>query len=185
VPALWADGNYHYFKWMLLFLAFYALLWVRGLMRRSSRATAIFSAGMVIAVLLPWRASLDIYQSSPTTIARGSDGRAILTLPAGLARIDDAVLLITAVAWDYYSGGDFDLEIAGYRYGDVMALGYYSRPPGLMILPVLPLPPGPATVTIDRQLALGQQETLSLAHQRISYALPCLFAWWTPACRPQ
>jgi hypothetical protein len=185
VPALWADGNYHYFTWMLPFLAFYALLWVRGLMRRSGRAAAILSAGTVIAVLLPWRAGLDIYQSSPTTIERGSDGRAILTLPAGLARTDDAVLLSTGRAWDFYSGGDFDLEIAGHRYGDVMALGYYSRSPGLMILPVRPLPPGPATVIIDRQLALGQQETLSLAHQHISYALPCLLARWTQACLPQ
>jgi hypothetical protein len=185
VPALWVDSNYHYFKWTQPFLAFYALLWLRGLLRRSSCAVAILSAATVIAVLLPWRASLDIYHTSRTPIARASDGRAILTLPAGLARIDDAALLTTGVAWDYFNGGDFDLEIAGHRYSGVMALGYYSRSPGLMILPVRPLPPGPATVIIDRQLALGQQETLSLAHQRISYALPCLFAWWTPACLPQ
>jgi hypothetical protein len=154
-------------------------------MHRSTRLAAILSAGTVIAVLLPWRASLDVYHTSRTMIARGSDGRAILTLPAGLARMDDAVLLSTGVAWDYYSGGDFDLEIAGHRYSNLMTLGYYSRSPGLMILPVRALPAGPATVIIDRQLALGDEETLGLAHQHISYALPCLLARWPPACLPQ
>ena len=185
VPALWVDANYHYFKWMLLFLAFYALLWVRGLMRRSSRLAAILSAGTVIAILLPWRASLDIYKTSPTTITRQSDGRAVLSLPDGLARLDDAVLLTTGVGWEDVNNGFFDPAIAGQPISTPMALGVYSRPPGLMIIPLRRLPPGPATVVLDRQVVVEPEETLSLAHQTISYGLPCIFARWVPACQSQ
>jgi hypothetical protein len=184
-PNFWRFWYYHYFKWTEPFLAFYALLWVCGLARRSSCVTAALSGAAVIAVLLPWRASLDIYKTSPTTITRQSDGRAVLSLPDGLARLDDAVLLTTGVGWEDVNNGFFDPAIAGQPISTPMALGVYSRPPGLMIIPLRRLPPGPATVVLDRQVVVEPEETLSLAHQTISYGLPCIFARWVPACQSQ
>jgi hypothetical protein len=182
VPNFWRFYNDHYFKWTQPFLAFYALLWVRGLVHRPGYVTAALTGAAVVAALLPWRASLDIYDASTTTITRQPDGRPVLTLPEGLSHLHDAVLLTTGVGWQDVNNGFFDLSVAGQRVSTPMTLGVYSRSPGLMILPLRALPAAPATLVLDRQVAVDQQETLILAHQRITYGLPCLLASWEPAC---
>ncbi len=182
VPNLWRFYNYHYFKWTQPFLAFYTLVWLRGMFIRPYRLTAALSGVAVVLLLLPWRAGVDVLSTAPAIITHQPDGMAALELPGGLSDIDDVALMSINPGWQDQTGGAFELDIDGHRFSNEMVLGVYSYPSAIMLLPLRTLPPGPATVVLDHRVEPGPDASLTVGRQRIRFGPPCLFSWMATAC---
>ncbi len=173
VLGLFAFKNQHYFKWTLPVLGLYAvgLLYLLIVRRRvAACAAAIFA----IALLSCWRAELVVVAADPpATVLADSQG---LALPHGLDRMDDAVLAPAAEDFLGLYFGQHTLKAAGRIFLAGADFKVLPVPYGFMLVPLRPLPAGPAELHLASPTRLDPSATVLTARQTIILGLPCFIA---------
>ncbi|MBB3172502.1 hypothetical protein FHR90_000308 [Endobacter medicaginis] len=186
--GLWRFHNYHYFVWTLPFIAAFAWAWVKAgiawsveTLRRRPHVHPVWTvlAGGVVALLaICWRTQLTPVTSGPLAAPVVVDAAArTVSLPAGLPGLRDALLLPMQGSEDnIYFDAALSLDAGGRQYHDFFALRAFPVPGGAMILPLRPLPAGPATLSLGPKISLPADGHAVIAHLSTEPGLPC----WLP-----
>ena len=180
VRGLFSFENQHYFKWTLPVFGLYAL-GVPYLLAVRREIAASMAAVAAVALLSCWRAELIVVPGQPLATVL-ADGRG-LALPQGLARLDDAVL---APAPNDFLGlyfGQHTIEAGGHAFMAGSDFKVLPIPSGFMVVPLRPLPPGPAELHLATAEPLDPSATVVMGRQAIVFGLPCLIAPRRAACR--
>ena len=175
--GLWLYYNYHYFKWLLPVFALYTVLLAAAL----ARPAAIAVAAAVLALVLPWRARLELLpNAAPAAVAEHR-----LDLPAGLG-VGTALVAAASGTFDGIYNGDNNFYFATAWYGAAGSIAAYPLPGGLMLTPLRPLVPGPGYVALDPSTVVDESFVPRLAALRLRYGWPCYLPDWLhrdPSCR--
>jgi hypothetical protein len=183
---LWLTNLHHYFQWVLPVLALYAGLLVHRLLLQPVgcwRAVAV--AGAVAGVLLPWRAELTVTEPlPPPVLAKDRDGSGTLLIPAGMSRLDDAVMVAGEGSNSAVLLGEHLMVIGGRSFASTYDFQVHPRRDRLLIRPLRLLPPGAAAVTFAPGVTLYPEVLPVSARQRVVFGLPCWFGMAGRLCQP-
>jgi hypothetical protein len=172
--SLWRYFNHHYFKWTHLILAFYALWWLRLVLRGVDRRRAL--AGLAVAVLLlPWRASLEPVEATAVEVSRAASGEAVVALPFGLALPGQGALLTAAGPWDGIPAAVGRVVSTGPAWPrGTLDIGVYPVPGGVLVLPLRSLPDEPVTLSLGLAIPLRAEERARSVRLVLRPGIP----WW-------
>ena len=175
--GLWRYYNIHYFKWTFPFLVLWAAQLAAALARRASRRTAL-AACAAAALTLAWRPVLQDRTPQPVQ----PEGRS-LTLPAGALRLGRALQLNLNASWSSLYFGGITLQAGGRTFQNTGDFKLFPTSYGALLLPLRPLPDGPAVLFWPPDVAPGPVPVLTTGRQAIVFGLPCvLLNRLRPAC---
>jgi hypothetical protein len=179
--GLWQFYNYHYFKWVLPVFAVYAVLLVYVLLER--RWTGLAAGGLVLALLLPWRAELVPEAGPPMALQAGTT----LHLPPLSLGVGDAIVVAANGSFDAVYSGQHHLYVGENEekwYGSTADFKTSPLPGGLMILPLRPLRTGPVSVHFGPGITLATDIVPRLARAQAVFGMPCWLPAWVGAAAP-
>ncbi len=175
--GIWRFYNIHYFKWTFPFLVLWTAQLAAGLLQQTRRRTAI-AACLVTGLALAWRPVLRDQTAQP---AQPQADR--IALPAGSLDLDRALKLNLTGTWNSLFFGDFTLQAGGQEFRNKRDFKVLPTPTGALLLPLRPLPSGPATLTWPDSVKPGAAPVLTTVRQAIIFGLPCvLLNRLRPAC---
>ncbi len=166
--GLWRFYNVHYFKWTFPFLVLWAAQLAAALLTRPHRRAAL-AASLATALACAWRPVLQDRTPQPTQPEANT-----IVLPAAALGLKDAADLHLTGPWKTIYLGDFTLQSGGRTFHNTDDFKMLPTPRGALLLPLRPLPPGPATLTWPETVAPGTAPILTTARQAIVFGLPCL-----------
>ncbi len=175
--GLWRFYNVHYFKWTFPFLVLWAAQLAAALLQRPHRRAAI-AACLITALTLAWRPVLRDRTPQPAQPAANS-----IALPPGALLLDRAAELHLTGPWMTIYLGDSTVQSGSQTFRNTDDFKLLPTPAGALLLPLRPLPPGPATLTWPDTITAGAAPFLTTARQAIVFGLPCVaLARLRPAC---
>lgn len=164
-------GNYHYFKWVLPVLGLYTValvlvpVWF-------GRCRVGWGVAVVAAFAFFWRAEF-VPGTSPAAFA----GPQTIMAPAGLGGITGAMRVAAAGGFTALYQTEFDLIAGGTAWANGRSFKTQPVPGGLLLVPLRPLPAGPATVTFPAVILLDTAVPPVIGRQEIRFALPVQWGW--------
>jgi hypothetical protein len=164
--GLWHYANYHYFKWLIPLCAIYSLVLLRGLLDANRRLPMLATAALTTVALFCWRPSL----STTGGMQAERTGPHQVTLQAGTRSLRDALLIAASGPRDDIVMGDYGGEGPDRHYSANADFKAYSRPGGLLLVPLRELPAG---LRIDMPPAVTLAGEPVGVTQQIVFGLPC------------
>jgi hypothetical protein len=170
IIGLWLYGNYHYFKVTQPIFFLYALVLASRLADRTIRWRVTLAALVAIVLALGWRVGLTpLTVNLPPATAKG------ISLPP-LNHIDEAAIVRGTGSWSALYFDNHLLMIDGKAFHDPYDFRLYPRSRDFLVLPLRPLPKGPATLTDVQDLPRIEVGAPAVAaRQTISFGMPCAF----------
>ncbi len=165
--GLWRFTNVHYFKWTFPFLVVGAVQLAAALARRGERAWAGLACALTLCLIL-WRPVLT--DAAPAAVQARDHS---LLLDEDLAPLDSAVSLPLAGSWRSLYFGAFVLHAGGADYRNTFDFKVLPVPAGALLLPLRPLPPGPATLNLPADVSLSAAPEAERFTQSIEPGVPC------------
>jgi hypothetical protein len=173
--GLFRFRNYHYFKWLMPMLGLYGVLLVHALVFGQGRRLRLAATAAIgLTLLLPWRAELDI-RATDTPRTLSADGRGGV-FAQGLSTLSDAILMPAQGEWGDIYFGPQEMSIGGRPLAYFGDFRTFPRTGGFMLVPLRPLPSGPATLVMKQGITLDPNQPSILARQVAVPGLPC----WLP-----
>lgn len=163
--------NLHYFKWMLPVLGLYAaaLVLVPTWQRRRGLGWAVAA---VAALAFFWHAEF-VPDGEPALFT----GPQTLVMPRGLSDMRDAVRVTATGSFPALYQTEFDVMAGGLPWPNSRALKTEPVPGGFIIVPIRPLPPGPAEVTFPPVMAVNAAVAPVMGRQVIRFEPPVHWNW--------
>jgi hypothetical protein len=138
-----------------------------ALARRGERAWAGLACALTLCLIL-WRPVLT--DAAPAAVQPRDHS---LLLDEDLAPLDSAVSLPLAGSWRSLYFGAFVLHAGGADYRNTFDFKVLPVPAGALLLPLRPLPPGPATLNLPADVSLSAAPEAERFTQSIEPGVPC------------
>jgi hypothetical protein len=177
--GLWRYSNVHYFKWTLLFLAFWAFLLLRALILRGHRAAAT-AALLAAALLFCWRPVFvpDSKGSETTDTVQAA-------VPPGLSPMNRAVILPAhGTSFDLFFGRS-KLRIGDQVFTNTFDFKLFPDGAAMLMLPLRVLPPGAASLTLAPGVSLPRASTWLAGTTDLQFGVPCFVTPRLSDCKPR
>jgi hypothetical protein len=183
--GLFLYENYHYYKWVMPVFALYCLALCCDLFFVSARQriSAVILVLVGLCLLLPWRAQFA--DSRPIERDATADPLHTLAFHSGLTSVADAILVSASGSWSALYGGTSALTVDGHSYTERLDYKIHPALGGFFVVPLRPLPAGPASLTVDPTVTLDPTVPLIHAQQAIVFGWPCWIPGPRQACTPQ
>ncbi len=173
--GLFRFRNYHYFKWIMPFVALYGILFLHSVIFAYGRRLVLVSTAVLfLGIALPWRAELIVLdKATPSNV--NADGKTA-AFPAGFAALSSALLIPAVGEWGDIYFGPHRLAIGGREFGYYGDFRAFPRPGGLMLITLRELPRGQAQFTVRSTVTLDATTPVVHATQVLTLGFPC----WLP-----
>ncbi len=174
-PAgLWRFQTLHYFKWLIPLAALYSFILIRRLWLGPRRTVLALTALAAAVGLFNWRPVLrPVSAGAPALVKARQD----LTLPDGLPRLDDAILVAAETDW----ASIYETSFAGWAGNRQYVLNSdfkaYPRPGGFLLVPLRAIN-GPITFHFSTGVRLDPDVAPITVRQQMLFQPPC----WLAGC---
>ena len=165
-------GNYHYFKWLLPVLGFYAVLLVAAPIWYGYRRRGWAAAAVAAGALFCWRA--EFVPDGRTGIVANPH---TLMLPDGIGPLNGAVRVTAKEAFSETYLGDYGMEAGGVRWASNAAIKAQPVPYGFLFIGLRALPPGAARVDFPPDVFLTADPPPAMGRQAIVFSPPFNGGW--------
>jgi hypothetical protein len=177
--GLWRYGNVHYFKWTLLFLAFWAFLLGRALILPGNRMPAMAALAAALG-LFCWRPVF-----VPDAYGREATDTSEAAVPFGLSPINRAFLLQAQGASTNLYFGPSVLRIGGQSFSNQHDIKMFPDGPNLLMMPLRVLPAGAGQLTVAPGVFLTREAAWVAGTTSLQFGVPCLVTPRLGDCKPR
>jgi len=162
--------NYHYFRWVMPVLGLYAAGLVLVPWRQRRRRVGWGVAALAMLAFC-WRAEF-VSSGAPALFV----DQYTLVMPDGLSDMRAAVRVTATGSFTALYQSEFDIIAGGLPWLTGLALKTEPVPGGVVLVPLRPLPSGPAELMFPAVMAVDPTVPPVMGRQEIQFDLPV--HWW-------
>ena len=169
--GLWRFNNYHYFKWVIPVFDLYATLLPILIVRSARSWRLVATAVATIVAAFCWQARFVPEETGSVEIA----GPHALRITDGFPRVSSGIMVKANASFEAAYFGRHEMRIGDQTFHVYSDFRIFPEGDLVLIVPLRPMPPGVADITLDSGVTIDQAAMPIAGTQRVVPSLPCWF----------